>query len=196
MFNINNKEAEPKEEVVAASVVAATTVDLPATIEKTEEEKKEDFVAASFNAEEAAEVAEKVEAVEKVQESVTSAIESQNRSPSVSYAPVDNAIHHGKVRWFDTTKGYGFLSEVDKNGKYLNPTQEEDEAIFVHQSVLQVPNVTMFRRLYHRELVDFRLEKDEHGRLKATHVTGMGGTPLRVVDKQKSRQDLGNPEAP
>ncbi|KAG7338349.1 cold-shock DNA-binding domain protein [Nitzschia inconspicua] len=169
------------------NAVASATVDPPvSTDDKKEEEvvEKDDFIAASFNAEEVIE--------EKKEEKGPSV---DTSSVVTSAATDDDTIHHGKVRWFDPKKGYGFINQVDKEGKFTNSDQEGNTGIFVHQADLVVNDTNTFRRLYGGELVDFHLNKDQNGRLKAINVTGPGGKDIKVVQRQK-RVDEHTSEAP
>ncbi len=67
----------------------------------------------------------------------------------------------GTVKWFNVTKGYGFITP--ENG---------GEDLFVHQSAIQCDG---FRSLREGEPVEFLVEMSDDGRAKAIQVTGPGG---------------------
>ena len=61
----------------------------------------------------------------------------------------------GKVKWFDSKKGYGFIAS------------ESGEDVFVHFSAIQGAG---YKSLNEGEEVEFEVEKDQKG-LKAKNVT-------------------------
>ncbi len=61
----------------------------------------------------------------------------------------------GTVKWFNATKGYGFIA------------QEGGEDVFVHFSVVQMEG---YRKLKEGQVVEFSVEKGPKG-LQATDVT-------------------------
>jgi cold shock CspA family protein len=67
----------------------------------------------------------------------------------------------GSVKWFNVTKGYGFITP-DGGG----------EDLFVHQSAIVCDG---FRSLREGEVVEFVVETSPDGRAKAVQVTGPGG---------------------
>lgn len=67
----------------------------------------------------------------------------------------------GTVKWFNTQKGYGFITVDDGS-----------EEIFVHQTAIHAQG---FRSLQEGEAVEFSVEVAEDGRPKATSVTGPVG---------------------
>jgi cold shock CspA family protein len=187
MFKVStptSEEAVAEQKIDSVSVVA-TTVEPPAA--KEQDKKMEDDVIVSINAGESKENQEEKEGDSVAVPVVTTTAASTSSTDS---------IHHGRVRWFDSKKGYGFLSEVDKDGKYINAKKDFDTAIFVHQSNIVVEDPKYFRRLFDRELVDFRLEHDANGRFKATNVTGFGGAELRTVQRQKEVEAAKDPQKP
>jgi cold shock CspA family protein len=162
------------EETVAATIEAPIK----------EEETKDDFVVASFNDE-----GPSVDSVEESQvKDVTASKTESHAGPLAMITPDTDAIYHGKVRWFDSNSGYGFISVMDADGNFLLPRKDNDNGIFVHQRDIHTSDPTFFRRLYNRELVEFRIATDVQGRLMAKHVTGVGGAPLKCVQKQEERR--------
>jgi cold shock CspA family protein len=75
-----------------------------------------------------------------------------------------DAVNKGTVKWFDTTKGFGFIVPDD-----------DGPEVFVHQTEIQMEG---FRSLAEGEAVEYRLLPDNQGRRKATYVTGPGGAPV------------------
>ena len=61
----------------------------------------------------------------------------------------------GTVKWFNATKGYGFIA------------QEGGEDVFVHFSAVQMEG---YRKLKEGKVVEFSVEKGPKG-LQATNVT-------------------------
>ncbi|CAB9528792.1 lin-28 homolog A [Seminavis robusta] len=79
----------------------------------------------------------------------------------------------GTVKWFDTRKGFGFI--VPDNG--------EDD-VFVHQTSIHSEG---FRSLGEGEAVEYTIQEDPSGRIKAERVTGpnggfVQGAPRRTFD--------------
>lgn len=72
----------------------------------------------------------------------------------------------GKVKWFNTMKGFGFIVP-----------DEDGPDVFVHQSEIKAEG---FRSLADGESVEFIPIVDNNGRIKATKVTGPGGANVQV----------------
>nr|AMK48001.1 putative glycine-rich protein 2 [Lupinus angustifolius] len=73
----------------------------------------------------------------------------------------------GKVKWFNDTKGFGFITPDDGG-----------EELFVHQSQIKSDG---FRSLAEGESVEFQIEADSDGRSKAVDVTGPDGANVQGV---------------
>jgi cold shock CspA family protein len=71
----------------------------------------------------------------------------------------------GVCKWFDVTKGYGFITPADST-----------EDIFVHQSALLCAKDAVSRTLVTGENIEFELDTDDSGRKKAQNVTGPAGS--------------------
>jgi len=67
----------------------------------------------------------------------------------------------GTCKWFNTSKGYGFITPDDGSSE-----------VFVHQSSLHCDG---YRSLQEGEAVEYDIERGNDGRLKACNVTGPGG---------------------
>jgi len=79
-------------------------------------------------------------------------------------------IQKGKVKWFDVTKGFGFI-EV-----------EGGDDVFVHQTEIYAPG---FRSLAEGEDVEFKVITDpKNGKLKAVEVTGPGGDYVKGAPRE------------
>jgi cold shock CspA family protein len=88
--------------------------------------------------------------------------------------PADGELQKGTVKWFDNTKGFGFILPDDGSSD-----------IFVHQTAIQSEG---FRSLADGENVEYVIETDPNGRRKATMVTGpegadVQGQPFRPADE-------------
>lgn len=72
----------------------------------------------------------------------------------------------GRVKFFDTIKGFGFITP-DNGG----------EDVFVHQTAIFAQG---FRSLGEGELVEFEINEDAvRGKKFATNVTGPNGSPVQ-----------------
>ena len=76
----------------------------------------------------------------------------------------------GTVKWFDTTKGFGFIAP--DNG---------DPDVFVHQTVIQMEG---FRSLADGESIEYEMEVQDDGRRRATKVTGPDGADCQGAPYQ------------
>jgi cellular nucleic acid-binding protein len=85
----------------------------------------------------------------------------------------------GTVKWFDSTKGYGFISPANGSSN-----------VFVHQSDIHAPG---FRSLAEGEEVEFVVEEQGNGKVKAAVVTGPNGDIVKGQQQQRGgRGDYGN----
>jgi cold shock CspA family protein len=81
-------------------------------------------------------------------------------------------IQQGTVKWFNTQKGFGFITPADGSGD-----------VFVHQSNIQSQG---FRSLADGENVEFQVQLDNNGRKKAVSVTGPNGVDVQGAPFQQS----------
>ncbi|EFJ16974.1 hypothetical protein SELMODRAFT_154869 [Selaginella moellendorffii] len=79
-------------------------------------------------------------------------------------SPAD-AKRTGKVKWFNVTKGFGFITPDDGS-----------EELFVHQSAIFAEG---FRSLREGEIVEFSVEQGEDQRMRAADVTGPDGSHVQ-----------------
>ncbi|XP_020115013.1 glycine-rich protein 2-like [Ananas comosus] len=77
----------------------------------------------------------------------------------------DNTRLKGTVKWFNDTKGFGFIAPDDGG-----------EDLFVHQSSIKAEG---FRSLVEGEAVEFSVAEGDDGRTKAVDVTGPDGLPVQ-----------------
>ncbi|KAM0049415.1 putative transcription factor interactor and regulator CCHC(Zn) family [Helianthus debilis subsp. tardiflorus] len=80
-------------------------------------------------------------------------------------AAADSNRQSGTVKWFNDTKGFGFITPEDGG-----------EDLFVHQSSIRTDG---FRSLGDGETVEFVVETGSDGRTKAADVTGPGEAPVQ-----------------
>eukprot|EP00559_Dactyliosolen_fragilissimus_P007201 CAMPEP_0184863676 /NCGR_PEP_ID=MMETSP0580-20130426/12147_1 /TAXON_ID=1118495 /ORGANISM="Dactyliosolen fragilissimus" /LENGTH=250 /DNA_ID=CAMNT_0027362145 /DNA_START=29 /DNA_END=781 /DNA_ORIENTATION=+ len=90
----------------------------------------------------------------------------------------------GTVKWFSNRKGYGFITPVEGSST--------SEDVFVHQSVI---NSEGYRTLDEGWTVEFKIGRDDDGKIKAEHVTAPGGGPctgprVRRRRENKSRNEI------
>uniref|UniRef100_A0A7S2Q361 CSD domain-containing protein n=1 Tax=Skeletonema marinoi TaxID=267567 RepID=A0A7S2Q361_9STRA len=76
----------------------------------------------------------------------------------------------GTVKWFDATKGFGFLVPDDGSAD-----------IFVHHSAIHAEG---FRSLGDGEAVEFEVITEPNGRSKAFNVTGPDGSYVQGAPKR------------
>eukprot|EP00465_Bigelowiella_longifila_P011116 CAMPEP_0185258710 /NCGR_PEP_ID=MMETSP1359-20130426/7587_1 /TAXON_ID=552665 /ORGANISM="Bigelowiella longifila, Strain CCMP242" /LENGTH=105 /DNA_ID=CAMNT_0027844309 /DNA_START=99 /DNA_END=416 /DNA_ORIENTATION=- len=81
----------------------------------------------------------------------------------------------GNVKWFDSRKGFGFITPEDGSPD-----------IFVHQTQVHAPG---FRNLSDGEPVEFFVKETDDGKLRAEHVTGPEGAYVQGAPRPQNRQD-------
>merc|ERR1712050_538221 len=84
----------------------------------------------------------------------------------------EGELKKGKVKWFDSEKGFGFI-EV-----------EGDQDYFVHKTAIYAPG---FRSLAEGEDVEFKVTTDPRtNKLKAADVTGPGGSYVQGAPRPEA----------
>lgn len=83
----------------------------------------------------------------------------------------------GTVKWFNATKGFGFITPDDGGGD-----------LFCHQTNIVSEG---FRSLRDGETVEFFVETGPDGRTKAIDVTGPGGAPVQGSSAPAPRSNDG-----
>mmetsp|Transcript_12660 Transcript_12660/g.46260 ORF Transcript_12660/g.46260 Transcript_12660/m.46260 type:complete len:204 (+) Transcript_12660:227-838(+) len=76
----------------------------------------------------------------------------------------------GTVKWFNSQKGYGFITPADGG-----------EDLFVHQTSIHAEG---FRSLGDNEQVEFDIDTSENGGAKAINVTGPGGSVVQGAPRR------------
>ena len=90
-------------------------------------------------------------------------------------------VRQGKVKWFNSQSGYGFIEVTEEDG--------EKSDLFVHHSGLVVGG-DMFRYLVEGEYVEYSVKRIARGReekLTAYNVTGIGRGPLQCETRHLRR---------
>mmetsp|Transcript_5875 Transcript_5875/g.8690 ORF Transcript_5875/g.8690 Transcript_5875/m.8690 type:complete len:120 (+) Transcript_5875:47-406(+) len=80
----------------------------------------------------------------------------------------------GTVKFFSPERGFGFISS-------------EDNDYFVHYS--GIVSEGGFKSLGDGEEVEFDVEQDRNGKLRAVRVTGPGGAPVKGTDRPRPNND-------
>eukprot|EP00521_Asterionellopsis_glacialis_P005946 CAMPEP_0195269446 /NCGR_PEP_ID=MMETSP0706-20130129/13777_1 /TAXON_ID=33640 /ORGANISM="Asterionellopsis glacialis, Strain CCMP134" /LENGTH=126 /DNA_ID=CAMNT_0040324563 /DNA_START=55 /DNA_END=435 /DNA_ORIENTATION=- len=97
---------------------------------------------------------------------------------SSSMFMADGDLVTGNVKWFNTVKGFGFITPDDGS-----------DDVFVHQTEIQSEG---FRSLADGEQVEFKMGTDEKtGRSKAVGVTGPDGTAVQGAPFRPRYDDEG-----
>lgn len=91
--------------------------------------------------------------------------------------------HVGQVKWFDKSKGYGFVTNMADKVDY-----------FVHHSALKVQGVDEYAYLVAGEYIEFELSTQttttpdaQQGRLLASNVSGVNGGSLMYKTIKSTR---------
>ena len=77
----------------------------------------------------------------------------------------------GVVKWFNTKKGYGFITVLTPDSEYL------DKNVFIHFSNLNISS-NNYKSLYPGEYVSFNIGKNTKGEDICIDVMGIHGGPL------------------
>ena len=85
----------------------------------------------------------------------------------------------GTVKWFNTKKGYGFITMT------INDVQYD---VFVHHTSIKLHDNKQFKTLYQGEYVDFHLSTADDHPYQAVAVTGVDGGRLMCEMRQQRRR--------
>jgi CspA family cold shock protein len=97
------------------------------------------------------------------------------------------AVKKGTVKWFNATKGYGFIQPSEAAGTAGD--------VFVHYSAIQQTNENDFRTLMDSEPVEFTLTEDKGGRLTAASVKRTDPPPQQP-QREFQRREYNNDRPP
>lgn len=92
-----------------------------------------------------------------------------------------SCIKQGRVKWFNSQAGYGFIEMTQADGEKID--------LFVHHSALTVSG-DMFRFLVEGEYVEYvvkHISKSGEDKITASRVTGIGGGPLQCETRHNRR---------
>ena len=81
----------------------------------------------------------------------------------------------GRIKWFNTTKGFGFVTDCHSN-----------EDVFVHHSGIQVQS-NCWKSLHAGGYVNYELQTTE-GKTQAVNITGVEGGPLLCETRHELNQ--------
>jgi CspA family cold shock protein len=94
----------------------------------------------------------------------------------------------GRVKWFNNTSGYGFITFITKDEK-------NDTDIFVHHSSIHISG-QHYKYLVQGEYVEFSVEATQNGThtIQAVHITGIHNGKLmcetRFLNKTYERDEV------
>jgi cold shock CspA family protein len=81
----------------------------------------------------------------------------------------------GRVNWFDSKKGFGFVTVITPDNEYTG------KDIFLHFSNLNIEG--NYKRVFPGEYVEFSIETTNDNRQSCSEVTGINGGPLLVENE-------------
>ena len=118
------------------------------------------------------------QSVEQTTEQTVVEQSTEQQSPVEQSAP---QAHTGRVKWFNNTRGYGFLTYKDENSVDLD--------VFVHFSSIRSQVEDSFKTLTQGEYVSFDLaDSNKQDKLLAVNVTGVNGGPLLSDQRALNRE--------
>ena len=100
---------------------------------------------------------------------------SETNSASANTAVIGS--HLGRVKWFNSKLGYGFITVTEN---------DSESDIFIHQSNVR-PNVSKYRTLREGEYVSLNISQSAETR-QAIDVTGVNGGPLNCDLERNQRR--------
>ncbi len=118
------------------------------------------------------------------EQSTEQSVEQSTEQSTEQQSPVEQTApqaHTGRVKWFNNTRGYGFLTYKDENGVDLD--------VFVHFSSIRSQVEDGFKTLTQGEYVSFNLaDSNKQDKLLAVNVTGVNGGPLLSDQRALNRE--------
>lgn len=81
----------------------------------------------------------------------------------------ETRVYRGRVKWFSSPKGYGFITVIYDDHEY---------DVFVHHTSIKTQDNNKYKFLYKGEYVEFSLSKCEDHPYQAVSVRGIDGGPL------------------
>lgn len=103
------------------------------------------------------------------------ALRTRSLAVTMSSEASAGAKMQGTVKWFNTVKGYGFITPDNGGGD-----------VFVHQTQIYARG---FRSLAEGENVEFEIEMDQNGRERAVSVTGPEGDYVQGAPRPEPRYE-------
>lgn len=103
------------------------------------------------------------------------ALRARSLAVTMSSEASAGAKMQGTVKWFNTVKGYGFITPDNGGGD-----------VFVHQTQIYARG---FRSLAEGENVEFEIEMDQNGRERAVSVTGPEGDYVQGAPRPEPRYE-------
>ena len=93
---------------------------------------------------------------------------------------LDNSRVRGQVKWFNSKKGFGFITYKDG---------DKDNDIFVHHTCIKYSNTESFRNLVTGEYVEFEVSPcpGKDGQFQAEQVTGINNGLLLSEVRNNNR---------
>ena len=108
----------------------------------------------------------------------------QVQSETTTTTVTDTETFRGRVKWFNSTRGYGFITNLDR---------EEDT--FVHHTGIH-PSRECWKTLTPGEYVEYSLDVSDNGKSQAANVTGIAGGPLLCETNARNNQERTEGDAP
>jgi cellular nucleic acid-binding protein len=97
----------------------------------------------------------------------------QGDSAPATPAVNQSEVKHGQCKWFNSTKGFGFITPDDGGSD-----------VFVHQSAIKAEG---FRSLAEGERLEYTIDLDDRGeKIKAIMVTGPGGASVQGAPPRRN----------
>ena len=93
------------------------------------------------------------------------------------------ATYVGQVRWFNATKGFGFIGSCDRTTDW---PQAKDKDVFVHYTTINEPG---YKTLTEGQYVSFAVTDGSGNRLQADQVQKLGENADQTVQVAEEVQE-------